>query len=142
MIFLCYCYLCLWLILKSIKILKKIWKILILIWLYLGSQISFRKVFVLQTKLWIPPFQWIMSLSSMFVAGKITQKLRCIFVRFLFGHPLFPSPIPGVDILAKNELKIRRNTLFCFIIYFVCNFWYTKAFLKLFSHVIYILYTF
>ena len=32
-----------------------------LICFYLGSRISYRKVFVLQTKLWIPPFQWIVS---------------------------------------------------------------------------------
>ena len=51
----------------------------ILICLYLGSQISYRKV-VLQTKLWIPPFQWIMSQpSSMFAAREIKQKLRFIF---------------------------------------------------------------
>ena len=48
--------------------------------LYLGPRISHRKVFVLQTKLWIPPFQWVMSqLSSMFVAREIKQKLRRIF---------------------------------------------------------------
>ena len=46
----------------------------ILICLFLGSRILHRKVFVLQTKLWIPPFQWIMSqLSSMFVAREIKQ---------------------------------------------------------------------
>ena len=46
----------------------------ILICLYLGSRISYRKVFVLQTKLWIPTFQWNMSqLSSMFVAREIKQ---------------------------------------------------------------------
>ena len=38
------------------------------------------KSFVLQTKLWIPPFQLIMSqLSSMFVAREIKQKLWRIF---------------------------------------------------------------
>ena len=56
----------------------------ILLYLYLGSRISYRKVFVLKTKLWIPPFQLIMSQpSSMFLAGEINQKLRRIF----FGHP-------------------------------------------------------
>ena len=52
----------------------------ILICLYLGSWISYRKVFVIQTKLWTSPFQTIMSqLSSMFVARKMKQKLRRIF---------------------------------------------------------------
>ena len=52
----------------------------ILICLYLGSWISYRKVFVLQTKLWTSPFQRIMSqLSSMFVAREMKQKLRRIF---------------------------------------------------------------
>ena len=54
----------------------------ILICLYLGSWILYRKVFVLQTKLWIPPFQRFMSqLFSMFVAREMKQKLRCIFLR-------------------------------------------------------------
>ena len=52
----------------------------ILICLYLGSWISYRKVFVIQTKLWTSPFQTIMSqLSSMFVARTMKQKLRRIF---------------------------------------------------------------
>ena len=65
----------------------------ILICLYLGSRISYRKVFVLQTKLWIPPFQWIMSqLSSMFVAREIKQKLRHIFIESLCMHFLLAGP--------------------------------------------------
>ena len=43
-----------------------------LICFYGGSRILYRKVFVLQTNLWIPPFHWI-------VAREIKQKLRRIF---------------------------------------------------------------
>ena len=60
----------------------------ILMCLYLISLISYRKVFVLQTVLWILPFKWIMfQPSGMFLAIKITQKVRCLFVSFFFGHP-------------------------------------------------------
>ena len=60
----------------------------ILICLYLGSQISYRKVFVLQTKLWIPPFQWIMSQPSrMFLVREIKQNLCCEFSEVFFAPP-------------------------------------------------------
>ena len=60
----------------------------ILICLYVGSRISYRKVFVLQTKLCIPPFQWIMSNpSSMFVAREIKQKLPRKFNERFFASP-------------------------------------------------------
>ena len=60
----------------------------ILICLYLGSQISYRKVFVLQTKLWISPFQWIMSQPSiMFLVREIEQNLWCEFSEVFFVPP-------------------------------------------------------
>ena len=53
----------------------------ILFCLYLSSLISYRKVFVLQTELWIPPFKWIMSQPSrVFMTREIKQKLRYIFL--------------------------------------------------------------
>ena len=70
---------------------------LILFCSYLNSLILYREVFVLQTELWISQFKWIMSWpSGMFVARKITQKLRCIFVRvflppFIFRRVLTSS---------------------------------------------------
>ena len=54
--------------------------------LYLGSLISYRNVFVLQTALQIPFFKWDMSQpSSMFVAGDIIKK---ILGAFFLGHPV------------------------------------------------------
>ena len=53
----------------------------ILICFYLDSLISNRNVFVLQIKLWVSLFKWIMSQpSSMFVDREIKQKLRFIFL--------------------------------------------------------------
>ena len=51
----------------------------ILFCFYLGSLILCRNIFVLQTKLWIPPFKWIMP-SSMFVARGIKKKTGTFFL--------------------------------------------------------------
>ena len=60
----------------------------ILFCLYLSSLILYRKVFVLQTELWISPFKWVMSqTSSMFVAREIKRKLKRKFSEVFFGTP-------------------------------------------------------
>ena len=56
----------------------------ILICFYLGSRISYRKVFVLQTELWISSFKWIMSQHSNLVAREIKQKLKRKFSEFFW----------------------------------------------------------
>ena len=59
----------------------------ILICLYLGSRILYIEVFVLQTKLCIPPFQSIMfQLSSMFIAGEVKEMPS---VKFFLKHPVW-----------------------------------------------------
>ena len=77
----------------------------ILLCLYFSSLISLRKVFVLQTELWIPPFKWIMSEpSSMFMVREIKQKLRRIFSGHPVGYWEHLEQIPTVlgDICAVN----------------------------------------
>ena len=68
------------------------------------SQILYRKVFVLQTKLWIPPFQWIISqLSSLFLAGEMKQKpCGACFV----GHPVVEIDVWPNDLAQKTSLLV------------------------------------
>ena len=52
----------------------------ILICLYPGSWISYRKVFVLQTKLWMPPIQW--NIHSHKKSSKAKYVWVCLSVNF------------------------------------------------------------
>ena len=82
----------------------------ILICFYLGFQISYRKVVVLQTKLWIPHFQWIMSqLSSMFVTREIKQKLRHIF----FWTPFMDLFVKHVIVHSNRKSLPFSRGAFC-----------------------------
>ena len=56
----------------------------ILYYLYLSSLISYRKLFILQTELWISSFKWIMSQPSNLVAREIKQKLKRKFSEFFW----------------------------------------------------------
>ena len=89
----------------------------ILLYLYLGSRISYRKVFVLQTKLWIPPFQWIMSQAfSMFVAREIKQKLRRIF---------FETPTIGKQLWHLSYFYLSSNIIYRYLVkwMYIVNYW-------------------
>ena len=71
--------------------------------------VLYRKVFVLQIKLWIPSFLWIMPQpSSMFVAREIKQKVRRIF----FWTPCSPSIVAEKiftgQIIASQKVTVGR----------------------------------
>ena len=52
-----------------------------------------------------------MSLSSgMFLARKNMQKLRCIFVRFFFGHPLNQVGLVREGLKKKKKKKLVENS--------------------------------
>ena len=92
-----------------------------LICFYLGSRISYRKVFVLQTKLWIPPFQRIMSqLSSMSLARDIKHKLWGPFF-WLTLYIATCQPIVLELIIAELEdtRASKNHNLPCILVYWI-----------------------
>ena len=75
---------------------------------YLGSLISYRKVFVLQTDLWIPPFKWTIPQPSIMSVAREKSK-NC---GYFFGHPVNFEYKNFIKRLLLAEIFNKQNCAF------------------------------